>query len=419
MADRTVNIGLSLGADICWPICYESLFDGLKLDGMKLRGKSLKFDCDRVTIEPYSLHQPVKYDVVIDRLTHWYSTSREWIKKAILINDLYVYNNPWSLQSNEKHTSYAAMTRLGLPVPETWMLPPKAYDPSDDLEATLKKYARMFSLDEIGDKIGYPFYMKPYHGGGWKGVTKINNAAELHKAYDASGTEVMNLQAAVLPHDWFVRCVGLGPQMRKVNYDPGAPLHDRYRMDIDFLPAEDQSVLEDMTMTINAFFGWDFNSCESLRRDGIWHPIDFANACPDSQVTSLHYHFPWLIKANLRWSIFCAATDRPMRKNMDWAPFYKIADKDISPREKLSEYAKIAHKRFETEKFRTFCRKQLGHLDELAYDFFGSPVMRDAIHQKVSSLFPAHEVDEFTELFWDRVQLWRTQEGQQGDKDGF
>ena len=121
-----------------------------------------------------------------------------------------------------------------------------------------------------------------------------------------------------MPHDWFVRCVGLGPQMRKVNYDPGAPLHDRYRMEIDFLDAEDQSVLEDMTLTINAFFGWDFNSCEALRANGIWHPIDFANACPDSQVTSLHYHFPWLIKANLRWSIFCAATDRPMRRNMDW-----------------------------------------------------------------------------------------------------
>ena len=118
----------------------------------------------------------------------------------------------------------------------------------------------------------------------------------------------MNLQKAVIPYDWFVRCIGLGPQTRKVNYDPSAALHDRYTMDIDFLSPEDASVLEDMTLTINAFFGWDFNSCESLAKGGTWYPIDFANACPDSQVTSLHYHFPWLIKANLRWSIFCAAT---------------------------------------------------------------------------------------------------------------
>ncbi|SDL83460.1 ATP-grasp domain-containing protein [Aliiruegeria lutimaris] len=419
MARSTKQVGLSLGADICWPIAYESLFEALTRDGLKIGKNTYDFALERVTIEPFSLHQPVKYDVVIDRLTHWYSTSREWIKKAILMDDLYVYNNPWSLQSNEKHTSYAAMLRLGLPVPETWMLPPKAYDPSDDLEATLIKYARMFSLDEIGDKIGYPFFMKPYHGGGWKGVTKIDNAQELHRAYDASGTEIMNLQAAVLPHDFFVRNVGLGPQVRHVNYDPGAPLHDRYRQDINFLDEVDQQTLKDMTLTINAFFGWDFNSCEALRQNGNWHPIDFANACPDSQVTSLHYHFPWLIKANLRWSLFCAATDRAMRKNMDWPPFYKIADSDRSPREKLTEYAKIAHKRFETEKFRRFCKNQLKDLDELAYDFFGSEKLHDAIRQKVEALFPHHEHDEFTQLFWDRIQLWREQEGKFGDKDGF
>jgi hypothetical protein len=190
-------------------------------------------------------------------------------------------------------------------------------------------------------------------------------------------------------------------------------------MDIDFLPAADQAVLEEMTLTINSFFGWDFNSCEALAQGGVWYPIDFANACPDSQVTSLHYHFPWLIKANLRWSIFCAATDRKMRKNLDWEPYYAVADRDLGPRERLAEYAKIAHQRFETEKFRDFCRTNLGHLDELAYDFFGSDKLRDAIHQKVSALFPAHEIDEFTELFWGRVQLWREQEGARGDENGF
>ena len=417
----TRNIGLSLGADICWPIAYEALFEALTRDGLKVGRETLDFAVERVTIEPFSLHQPVKYDVVIDRLTHWYSTSREWIKKAILVDDLYVYNNPWSLQSNEKHTSYAAMTRLGLGVPETWLLPPKAYDPSDDLEPTLRKYARMFSLDEIGDAIGYPFFMKPYHGGGWKGVTKIDDAGDLHRAYDASGTEVMNLQKAVLPHDRFVRNVGLGPQIRHVNYDPGAPLHDRYRMERAdaFLGEDDKATLRDMTLTINAFFGWDFNSCEALRQGTTWHPIDFANACPDSQVTSLHYHFPWLIKANLRWSLFCAATDRPMRKNMDWAPFMKVADRDIDPREKLREYAKIAEKRFETETFRRFCRKQLGALDELAYDFFGTDRLRDAIRQKVEALFPPHEHEEFTQLFWQRIQDWREEEGRHGDPDGF
>src|SRR5215208_3190301 len=105
MGTVTRRIGLSLGADICWPICYEELLGRLKLsipDG----DDTVELETERVTIEPFDLRQPVKYDLVIDRLTHWYHTSREWIKKAILVNDLYVFNNPWSVQANEKHTSY-------------------------------------------------------------------------------------------------------------------------------------------------------------------------------------------------------------------------------------------------------------------------------------------------------------------------
>jgi len=378
MADRIARIGLSLGADICWPICFESLLQQLSLD-LRIGRDRVRFECDQVMIEPFDLRQPVKYDVVIDRLTHWYWLSREWIKKAIILDDLYIYNNPWSLQSNEKHTSYCAMMRLGLAIPDTWLLPPKTYDPAEDLESTLRKYARLFSLDEIGDRVGYPAFLKPYHGGGWQGVSKVGDAHELHRAYDESGTEVMNLQRAMLPYERFVRCIGLGPQLRIVNYDPTAPLHDRYRMDTDFLDPADAAMLGDTMLTINAFFGWDFNFCEALLKDHLWHPIDFANACPDSQVTSLHYYFPWLIKANLRWSIFCAATGRKMRKNMEWEPFIAIADSDRSQAENLAAYAAIAHERFETDRFRDFCRKHLGHLDEFAYEFFGSETMHDAI----------------------------------------
>ncbi|MDX1381180.1 MAG: hypothetical protein R3233_08665, partial [Xanthomonadales bacterium] len=316
MTQITRKIGLSLGADICWPICYEALLKRLDLQ-LSMGGDTVGFECSRVQIEPFDLRQASKYDVVIDRLTHWYHTSREWIKKDILVNNLYVFNNPWSLQAMEKQTTYAAMMRLGFPVPDTWMIPPKRYQESNDLQPTLTRYAKLFDLGAIGDRIGYPLYMKPYDGGAWVGVTSIKSREDLLNAYESSGTRVMNLQKGVDPHDAFVRCIGLGPQFRFVNYDPGAPLHDRYRMDTDFLPADQAQRLADMTMVINAFFGWDFNSCEALRQDGRWHPIDFANACPDSQVTSLHYHFPWLIRAHVKWSIFCATTLRKMRQNVD------------------------------------------------------------------------------------------------------
>ncbi len=416
MVDRSVNIGLSLGADICWPICYEELLRRLDL-ALPIDGDTVRLASERVSIEPFRLAQSVKYTVVIDRLTHWYHPSREWIKKAILLDDLYVYNNPWSLQSMEKQTTYCAMMRLGFPIPDTWLIPPKAYEPSADLEPTLRAYAHHFDLGEIGRRLGYPLFMKPYAGGGWVGVSKIDDERQLRESYEQSGTFVMHLQKGIVPYDRFVRCIGLGPQLRIVNYDPAKPLHDRYRFDPDFLDAEAALTLQEMTLTINSFFGWDFNSCEALSKDGAWYPIDFANGCPDSQVTSLHYHFPWLIKANLRWSIFNAATGRRMRQTLDWAPYDALAREDRPYRERLTAYARVAHERFETDRFREFCRTRLGHLDEVAHDFFGSAMAKDAVRQKVAFLYPAHEVDAFTEMFWDRIQQWRRYEGSRPDPD--
>jgi len=410
MPEVTRRIGLSLGADICWPLCYEHIVKKLDLK-IPWQGDTVRIEVDRVTIEPFDLRQPCKYDMVLDRLTHWYHTSREWIKKAVLMDGLYVLNNPWAVQSMEKHTTYCAMMQLGMPIPDTWMVPPKSYEPLADLQPTLRSYARLFDLGAIGKQMGYPIFMKPYDGGGWKGVSKIDGEQALRQRYEESGKLVMHLQKAVHPFDNFVRCIGLGPQTYLVKYNPDVPLHDRYTMDRDFVTDDEARLLRDTTLTINSFFGWDFNSCESLRKDGEWYPIDFANPCPDSQVTSLHWHFPWLVKANIRWSIFTAVTKRKFRKNLDWDPFYAVAGDPARPyRDKLAAYAKVAHERYDTERFVEFCDDHLDDLDEIAWEFFATPDAKAAVRAKVAALYPAHEVEQFTELFWKRIQAWRADE---------
>jgi len=410
LADKTRVIGLSLGADLCWPICYEELVERLDLS-LPIAGDTVRFEVERLSIEPFDLQQPCRYDLVLDRVTHWYHTSREWIKKAIILDDLYVLNNPWALQSMEKQTTYCAMMKLGLPVPRTWMVPPKEYEHHADLQRTLERYAKLFDLGKVGDELGYPMFIKPYDGGAWRGVNKIDDDAALRKAYEESGKMLMHLQEAVVGYDLFVRCIGVGPQMHVVDYDPSAPLHARYKTNADFVDEEELSVLRDMTLTINTFFGWDFNSCEALRRNGVFHPIDFANACPDSQVTSLHCHFPWLVKAILKWTLYCTATGRKMRQNVDWEPYYEIARRDDLPyRERLREYGKIAEKRLETEAFEEFCATHLAHLDEVAWEFFGTETAKGAVRAKVEVLFPEHEHEEFTEHFWGLIQLWRRRE---------
>lgn len=413
MAQIQRQIGLSLGADLDWPLCYEEILRRLDLS-IPWQGDSVSLAVERVSIEPYDLQQDCKYDVLLDRLTHWYHPSREWIKKAVILNDLYVLNNPWTLQSMEKQTSYCAMMRLGLPVPRTWMVPPKEYEGHDDLDTTLKRYAKLFDLSEIGDELGYPMFMKPYDGGAWKGVSMIKNADDLKKAYEESGTFVMHLQKAVDGYDLFVRAIGIGPQVNVVRYDPTSPLHDRYKVDFDFLEEGEHEYLVDQTLTINSFFGWDFNSCESLRLNGVMYPIDFANACPDSQVTSLHFHFPWLVSSLLRWSIYCAVTGRKMRQNPDWQAFYDIADlEDRTLRERLAAYAAIARERLEVDAFEEFSAKHLGHLDEVVWEYFAGDHAKNAVRAKVESLFPGHEHEKFTEHFWGLIQFWRqTQKGE-------
>ena len=407
--DSTRLIGLSLGADLCWPIFYEDIL-GILDPKIRIGGQTIDFSVERVTIEPFDLAQPVRYDVLLDRLTPWYHTSREWIKKAIVQNDLYVLNNTFTLQSMEKHTSYAAAIRLGLPVPKTILLPPKQYEHQPDLEMTLSSYARMFDLGDVGDQIGFPAYLKPYDGGGWRGVSRVENPDDLQRAYDESGSEIMHLQEAIEPFDLFVRVLAVGPQVNVIKYDPAAPLHDRYRVEFGFVDDAELDLLGDMALTINSFFGWDFNSCEALRRNGVFHPIDFANANPDSQVTSLHYHIPWLVKAKLRWSLYAAATRRKMRHHPDWIPFFLIADSDLPYREKLRAYAEIAHERYETERFEEFCERHLGNLDEVTWEYFATDRAKEAVRRKVAVLFPDHEVERFTEHFWGLIQFWRNTE---------
>ncbi|HXT49846.1 MAG TPA: hypothetical protein VN811_02325 [Thermoanaerobaculia bacterium] len=405
-------IGLSLGADLCWPLCFEHLLRRLDL-AIPWQGEEVRVAVERVTIEPFDLQQSTKYTVVLDRLTHWYYTSREWIKKAVILDDVYVLNNPWAVQAMEKHSTYAAMLRLGMPIPKTWMVPPKEYEQSNpDLEPTLRRYAKLFDLGQVGAKVGYPLFMKPYDGGAWRGVSKIDDEEKLRAAYDESGKNVMHLQAAVAPFDLFVRAIGMGPQVNVVKYDPAAPLHDRYRMEAPPIDAAERSWLEDTCLTINSFFGWDFNSCESLRKDGSFHPIDFANACPDSQVTSLHFHFPWLVLAKLRWAVFCAVTKRRMRQTLDWEPFYAVAREELPYREKLTRYAAIARERLEADRFADFCAEHLGHLDAVADEFFASPECREAVHLKVEALYPEHEVEAFTDLFFGRIQRWRAEQAE-------
>src|SRR5689334_12133858 len=207
--NRTEHLlGLLLGTEEDWPRAFEALVRRLgAVPGPDGAAHSLR--TERITIEPFNLRYQPRYDLVIDRLAYWYYHPREWLKKTALMDDVYLLNSPFTFQSMEKHAAYCAMMRLGLKVPDTVLVPYKNPPEHAKYAYTATQYNRPFDLDQIADRIGYPLFMKPYDGGAWVGVSKINNADELHRAYDQSGQRLMHLQKAVEGYDVFARSLSI------------------------------------------------------------------------------------------------------------------------------------------------------------------------------------------------------------------
>lgn len=401
----TKKIGLMLSDEDDWPVAFEQLHRRLQTT-FPYHGDTLATEVERIRIHPFNLRAPTSYSLVIDRLAYWHFHPREWLKKAALVNSVYLLNSPFTFQSMEKHSAYCAMIRLGLPIPETWLIPSKMGPDTEKYRRTAARYHDLFDLPGIAAQITYPLYMKPFDGGGWRGVSHIGNEWELMRAYDSSGHSMMHLQQGLEDFDIFVRALAIGPQVQVMHYDPTQPMHARYVIDSGFLPADKEQEARTVVKVINAFFRWEFNSCESILKDGLLRPIDFANACPDIAILSLHYYFPWAIKSLLAWSLFCLATDRPMRIDMETAEYFRIADSDRSYAEKLAAYGALADRYFETERFAEFRASQLGHLDEAMWELAQAQEFDDLLVFMVRSTFPAHEHEHFIEHFRGLIRRW-------------
>ena len=405
MTTRTHTIGLLLGTEEDWPAAFEHLLG--TVGPITYGGETHELVAERITNEPFDLRSKPRYRLVIDRLGWWYTVPREWLKKVSLMDDVYLLNNPFTFQAMEKHAAYCAMMRLGLRVPETWLIPHKNPPENERFQPTAERYNLPFELNEIAAKVGYPLYMKPFDGGQWVGVTRIRDDAELHAVYDASGERLMHLQAAVEDFDVFARSLSIGAETMVMHFDPDRPLHDRYQVDHDFLSPELGAEVVTISRLVNAFFRWEFNSCETIVKDGRAYPIDYANASPDVALTSLHYYFPWAIRALVRWSVFCTITGRPMRINQSTRDYFELGDReDLSYEEKLAGYGKLADDYFQTEAYEEFCAEHLEGLDEALLEYVAGPDFDRLLVETVQSTFPAHEHTHFAEHYRGLLEAW-------------
>lgn len=404
--DRTHLIGLLLGAEEDWPTAFETLAGRLGVITAG-DGSTHEIHTERMTIEPFNLRDKPRQDLVVDRLAYWYYHPREWLKKASLMDDVYLLNSPFTFQSMEKHSAYCALIRLGMKVPDTVLVPYKNPVDNSRWAYTSAKYNQSFDLEAIAESMGYPLFMKPFDGGGWRGVSRVKDVEALNRAYDESGEMLMHLQESIDDFDVFARALTIGPETMVMKFQPDEPMHDRYAVSHGFLSDSAGQEAKTISQTVNAFFRWEFNSCEMLVKDDVIFPIDYANACPDVAVTSLHYYFPWAMKALLRWSAFCLVTDRVPRTQVDSAPWFAIADDDsLDYGAKLGAYQRLADEHFETDRYWEFCESALPHMDEMVLDWVASDRFQSLLTSTIRATYPPDEWDRFEGHFGGLVDLW-------------
>ena len=192
-----------------------------------------------------------------------------------------------------------------------------------------------------------------------------------------------------------------------MHFRPDLPMHDRYAVTHDFLTPEIGDEVVTIGRLVNAFFRWEFNSCETLVRGGDVYPIDYANASPDVALTSLHYYFPWAMTALVKWTVFCVVTGRTPRLDLDTRRYFEIGDRDdLTYDEKLAAYRRLTDEHFDTERYRDFCASRLPHVDEIVLEWVASAEFDALLVDTVRSLYPAHEHEQFIGHFRGLIGQW-------------
>src|SRR3982751_6820317 len=203
-----------------------------------------------VRIDKVAQGEPCGYDVIIDRISQDVPFYRAYLKNAALTGTA-VINNPFWWSADEKFFNNCLATKIGVPVPKTVILPSRDLPP-DTADQSFSNLAYPLDWEGIFNYVGFPAYMKPFEGGGWKNVYRLNNQEEFYRAHGETGQLVMLLQEEIVFEEYYrCYCIG-GKYVRVMPYEPRNPYHLRYAA--SFQPTEESlKYLEDIVLRINKF----------------------------------------------------------------------------------------------------------------------------------------------------------------------
>ena len=264
------TVGLLCGREYSFPPAFIERVNGL---GAK-DGVTAEF----VKLGGTRMNEPAQYSVIVDRISHEVDYYRGYLKHAVL-QGTYVINNPFWWTADDKYFNYSVAAKLGIAIPKTVLLPQKGYPSDVDLTAeSLRNLEYPVDWDALLDYVGRPAILKPFSGGGWKHVYKVNNREELLEAYEKTSPYCMTLQEFI-DFTQYVRCFTFGKNdILPVHYDPK---ERRYLVDHEYLNAEVGARVVKDAQTINQALGYEMNTIEFAVKDGVPYAIDFLNPAPD------------------------------------------------------------------------------------------------------------------------------------------
>ena len=241
---------------------------------------------------------PPRYDLVIDRISHEVPFYRATLKRMAL-EGATIINNPFWWSADDKFFNYSLAKKLGVAVPKTVLLPQKDYI-KGIVGESLRNLEFPLDWQGIVDFVGLPAIMKPFDGGGWKNVSRVNTFEELIAEYDQTGTLCMTLQEFV-NFDQFVRCYCVGQEeVMIMPYDPRKPYlsGEQYVYDPNYLAPElARRVVKDVR-TLCTALGYDINTVEFAIKDDVPYAIDFMNPAPDAELASVgEFYHNWVTEA--------------------------------------------------------------------------------------------------------------------------
>jgi len=262
---------------------------------------------------------PSGYDVIVDRISHDIPFYRSYLKNAALTGTK-VINDPFWWSADDKFFNYALASKLGVAVPATVLLPHKKHPPGTT-DRSMRNLTYPLDWDGVFKYVGFPAFLKPHDGGGWKSVYKVNSPEEFFKAYDESQDLCMTLQAAVNFEEYF-RCYAVDQKkVHVMRYDPGQPHHLRY---VPGNPPANPDLHERIvrdSLTLCRALGYDLNTVEFAVERGIPYAIDFMNPAPDAGLESVGAdNFRWIVDAVAEMAV-ARAQDKAPALPYNWAKF--------------------------------------------------------------------------------------------------